>query len=101
MSRSKYYFREDDDENCYSKKRILQDMKEEGITELKVFETKMVTGEDYAYCTDYQDIVEVRAGDCGISCPDYKPRNGKNGRCCYSKNCYEPADGFIFLSIKQ
>lgn len=27
---------------------------------------------------------------CGKECSYYKPRNGKNGRCRFSRNCYEP-----------
>ena len=97
---SRYYFREDDDERCYLKKDIIQDMKENGMELLKVFEAKIATGEDYAYCSKYQDAIEVRSGDCGKLCPDYQPRNGKNGRCRHSKNCYDPTDDFIILRVE-
>lgn len=32
----KLYFREDDQEYCYTKKQIIEDMKEAGIKELKI-----------------------------------------------------------------
>jgi hypothetical protein len=35
---SKFYFREDVDECCYTKKQIIEDMKDECITELKIFD---------------------------------------------------------------
>jgi hypothetical protein len=97
---SKYYFREDDDERCYLRKQIIEDMKEEGIAGLKIIEAKRVTGESYFYCTVNQDIGEVGQG-CGKFCSQYKPRNGKNGRCRYSGYYYEPTEKSKILIIKQ
>ena len=79
----KLYFREDNDEICFTKKQIIEDMKEEEISELKVFEAKRVTGEPYFWCTANQEVGEIGQG-CGKLCNQYKPRNGKNGRCRYS-----------------
>lgn len=94
----KFYFREDDDERCYLKKDIIQDMKESGISKLKIFEAKRTTGEGYFWCSINQEVGEVGLG-CGRFCSDYKPRNGKNGRCKYSGHCYEPADISVELTI--
>jgi hypothetical protein len=94
----KFYFREDDEERCYLKKDIIQDMKELGITELKIFEAKRTIGEPYFWCSVNQEAGEIGQG-CGKFCPDYKPRNGKNGRCRYSCHCYEPVGEPIKLTI--
>jgi hypothetical protein len=95
---AKFYFREDDDERCFLKKDIIADMKENGIRELKVFEAKRVIGESYFWCSVNQDVGET-GQDCGKFCPDYKPRNGKNGRCRFSGHCYEPSEIPILLKL--
>ena len=96
---AKFYFREDDDERCYQKKDILAEMKEFGIAELKIFEAKRTIGESYFWCTVNQEVGEV-GQDCGRFCPDYKPRNGKNGRCRFSGSCYEPTEKVTILKVK-
>ena len=96
---SKFYFREHDDERCYLKKDIIEDMKENGITELKIFEAERLTGESFFWCSEFQDVGEV-GESCGKMCPKYKPRNGKNGRCRFSGYCYEPTDKSEILTIK-
>jgi len=95
----KLYFREDDEEVCYTKKQIIEDMKEDGINELKIIEAKRMTGEPYFWCTFFQKPGEV-GQTCGRFCPEYKPRNGKNGRCRYSGHCYEPTDKVITLTCR-
>jgi hypothetical protein len=98
---SEYYFCEKIcDERCYTLATLIDMAKLEGLSEIKVSPAKIVTREDYAYCSFYQDAIEVRAGDCGKLCHDYQPRNGKNGRCRHSKNCYEPTDEQIIITIK-
>jgi len=93
----KFYFAPDiNDENCYTKKDIIEMMKEEGLTVTEIFPAKMVTGESYFWCSLFQDVGEV-GESCGRECTGYSPRNGKNGRCKHSKNCYEPADEPIIL----
>ena len=101
MSKVRFYFREYDDERCYLKKQIIEDMKEEGINELKIYKAKMVVGELVAYCSKLQDIIETDRGDCGKKwCEHYEPRNGKNGRCRFSNNCYEHTDEFEIIKLK-
>lgn len=97
---NKFYFREDDDEVCYLKKQIIEDMKEEGIAELKITRAERMTGEPYFWCTVNQEVGEVGM-DCGKQCSQYKPRNGKNGRCRFSGHCYEPTDKSYTLKIKE
>lgn len=95
---AKFYFREDDDERCFLKKDIIADMEENGISELKITEAKRTIGEDYFWCNINQDSGMV-GESCGRFCPDYKPRNGKNGRCRYSGHCYEPTDRIEIIKI--
>jgi len=96
----KYYFEAQDSERCYGKDHFIQEMKDNFITEMEVFPAKMITGEDFAFCTEFDDCMEVRTGDCGRFCEEYKPRNGKNGRCKFSCNCYEPAEKSIVIKLK-
>lgn len=95
-----FYFREDIDECCFTKKQIIEDMKEEGLTELKIFEAKRVTGESYFWCSVNQEVGEKGEG-CGRICSQYKPRNGKNGRCRYSGYCYEHTDMFQIIKLNS
>ena len=95
----KLYFSKLDDERCYTLNTIKALMDDAGINELEVTEAKRTTGEDYFFCTEFQDIGEV-GQDCGKQCSQYKPRNGKNGRCRYSGHCYEPTDKKRIIKIK-
>lgn len=94
----KLYFREDDEMFCSTKKQIIEDMKNEGIKKLKIIEAKRMTGEPFFWCTVNQEVGEVGQG-CGRFCSQYKPRNGKNGRCIYSGYCYEHTNKSITLTI--
>jgi hypothetical protein len=97
---SKLYFSELDDERCYTISAIKEQMAENGINELKVYEAKRVIGEDYFYCTEFQDIGEV-GQDCGRFCSKYSPRNGKSGRCKYSGHCYEATGNIRIIKLKK
>jgi hypothetical protein len=96
---AKFYFREDDDERCFLKKDIIVDMRENGPDQLKICEAKRTTGEGYFWCSIFQEVGEVGQG-CGRFCSDYKPRNGKNGRCRYSGHCYEPTEKSEIVKLK-
>jgi len=96
---SKLYFSKLDDERCYQLCDIINDANNSGLDEIEVTEAKRVTGESYFHCTVYQEIGEV-GQDCGKQCSQYKPRNGKNGRCRYSGHCYEPTDKKRIIKIK-
>ena len=96
---AKLYFREDDDGSCcYLKKDILEQMKENYINEVKIFEAKPVYGDCYFWCSVNQEVGEIGQG-CGRFCKDYKPRNGKNGRCRFSAHCYEKINKTITLKL--
>lgn len=95
----KKYFREDE-EFCYTKKQIIEDMKEQGINELKIIEAKRTTGVPYFWCSFFHDTGEV-GSDCGRFCPKYEPRNRKNGRCRYSEHCYEPTERVTTITVND
>ena len=95
----KLYFSKLDDERCYQLCDIINDANNSGLDEIEVTEAKRTTGEDYFFCTEFQDIGEV-GQDCGKQCSQYKPRNGKNGRCRHSGFCYEPTDKKRIIKIK-
>jgi len=98
----KYYFEKSevingDETGAYSKDYFIEKMKEEGLTEIEVYPAVMLKGEQFAWCSEFQDTVEVRQGDCGRFCDKYSPRNGKNGRCRFSQNCYEPDENRLIV----
>jgi len=97
---SKLYYFQKDNEYCYSLDYYRSYMKENDIKEMVVFRAKMLTREPYYFCKFFGEVGEVGEG-CGKQCSEYIPRNGKNGRCTYSKNCYAPTDEFIILTNKQ
>ena len=96
----KYYFRHKDSERCYTKDDLFDLFwSDEDITEMQVYPAKMMIGEPFAFCSEFGESIETRTGDCGKFCDKYSPRNGKNGRCRFSYNCYEPADEPIILKL--
>lgn len=97
----KYFFEFPDGEAAFTKEYFIEQMKDNGLTEMQVFPAKMITGESFAWCTKFNDAVETQAGDCGRWCTEYKPRNGKNGRCRFSNNCYEAVEIPITLYLKN
>ena len=83
----KYYFQEDET-RCYLLKYHLDYMKENDIKEMVVYEAIRETEIGLFYCTFFNETGEVGEG-CGKECKEYKPRNGKSGRCCYSGHFYK------------
>ena len=83
----KYYFG-DDEGRCYTLDYFLEKLGG-GCDEMTVYPAKMVTGQPFFHCTKLCEVMEV-GERCGNQCGGYKPRNGKNGRCVHSNNCYEP-----------
>jgi hypothetical protein len=89
MRLARFYFCEHEAETCRPLKSIREWMLQEGIERRTVYPARIMYNTDYYYCTEYQEIGEV-GQDCGKICKKYEPRNGKNGRCRYSNNGYEP-----------
>ena len=84
---AKYYFG-DDQEHCYTLDYFIEQL-DDVNPEITVYPAKILIGEDVYYCKEFGEVGEVGDG-CGKDCNKYEPRNGKNGRCRYSNNCYEP-----------
>lgn len=96
----KYYFEFLDAENCYLEDHFYELMKENKLSEMKIYPAKMVIGEEYFWCDEFGEVGE--SGDCcgKFNCAKYIPRNGKNGRCKHHRNTYEPIDQPIIIKDK-
>jgi hypothetical protein len=96
---AKYYFQQDG-EQAYDLQYHLDYMKKHDLKEMVVFEAKTllinhfirVTGTEFFFCHEFQEVGEKHQDSCGIVCGGYKPRNGKNGRCIHSGYTYEQTD---------
>ena len=98
---SKLYFSELGEELCYQLKDIIEDARNLEMTEIEVTEAKRITGQGFFYCPKLGYSGGVEGSGCGKAfCPDYSPRNGKNGRCRFSGYCYEPTDKKRIIKIK-
>lgn len=87
---SKFYFYNEDDEFTTDLEGVKDMMADDKLKEREVFEAKRMTGEGIFWCKVHYEVGEVGEG-CGKSCDEYKPRNGKSGRCVHSGYCYTPA----------
>lgn len=97
----KLYFKDEETpERCYTKEHFLQEMKEQGIAEMKVIEAVRDKSKDYFWCAAVDDSVLTSDLPCGKDCPDYEPRNKKSGICKYKKSCYVPDGPEKTLKIK-
>ena len=99
---TKKYFNNVHSEHCFDKRHFIDKLKEmnkDGVSidSIPLTEAIMVTGASFFYCSYWGEPGEVGEG-CGKECKQYKPRNGKNGRCVYSKNCYEQGDAVTLNS---
>ena len=94
----KKYFNVEDDEFCYPLDYFIDNL-EPDQKEIVLYEAKMDVGEPYFFCTQSGCVGEV-GESCGKDCEDYEPRNGKSGRCKYSKNCYSPVKK-VLVKIKE
>lgn len=93
MSKPKYYFRNEDDEMCYTKKYWVPILKDEGLKEIEMYEAKLLKDEQYFFCKAVLECGEK--GNCGKGCEDYEPCNGKNGRCRHMGKLYEATDKIL------
>jgi hypothetical protein len=75
------YFRSADSELCHSIDYFYDEMIENGITELEVYEAIPETVKDIFWCKAQCFCGDSGNDECGKDCRDYSPRNGKSG-CC-------------------
>ncbi|MCK5613287.1 hypothetical protein KAR91_66050 [Candidatus Pacearchaeota archaeon] len=95
---NKKYFRKEEDEFCYTKQAIINQMKSEGLRELTVIEAQRDLKSDFFYCKESGEVYE-KGEECGKSCESYDPRNGKSGICKHSRNPYMPIDNEITIKL--
>ena len=97
----KYYFWPDNDElMCFRLSDIKDQMLRKGISEAEVYEARIVRGEGFFFCSEFQEVGE--SGDmCGKQCAKYSPRNGKSGRCRYHGGTYEPSEKVKTIKLKR
>ncbi len=97
---ARYYFATTDGENCFPIDHFRDEMRQQGITEMQVYPAKIQIGEDYFFCQEFGEP-GLKGEGCGKDCESYDPRNGKNGRCRYSANCYEPEDKPVTIKYRR
>lgn len=86
--RKQFYFKRESCEKCYTKEYFKDYMKENGITEIEVFEAIPEKINGIFWCKYYETCAD-RSYDidsCGKDCKHYTPRNGKSGCCKYYSN---------------
>lgn len=99
--KKKLYFQDNvESEICHPIEWYLEYMKENELTEIKVFEARVERDTGYFYCKGVQEIGESNNA-CGKGCEYYQPRNGKNGICRHWGYLYEPTDVSKILRIKE
>ena len=103
LNMKKYYYDANDPlpEFCRTKEGWLEEMEENGLEIMELFEAEIEYGTSYFYCSHFGSVGEKDEGDCGKLCKGYKPRNKKSGRCCFSKNCYVPTNKKIILKLNK
>jgi Mn-containing catalase len=95
----KLYFRNEDSERCHEKEYFIDEMKDVGIKEMMVFVVQKDKSKDYFWCKAIDDVCANDDTHCGKECEDYKPCNGKSGKCRLKGYCYIPTNKVI-LTIK-
>ena len=92
----RYYFRDTDSEQCYTIDYFYEQLNENDLIQMQIYPAIIEYGIDYFWCDEFEAVGE-KGESCGILCEKYKPRNGKNGRCVYHKNCYFPGETSITI----
>lgn len=76
----KMYFPSKESELCYSLDSIKDIIRCEGLTEKEVFTAIPQRNTGMFWCKHFGEI-GYSSESCGKQCPEYRPRNGKSGRC--------------------
>jgi len=80
----KFYFQTEHSEMCYSLAYHLDNAKDEGLTEIELFEAVPMKDDKFFWCRAVDQIAEH--GSCGKSCEEYDPCNRKSGKCRFKQN---------------
>ena len=94
------YFIGVNEEFCYSLKTFKEELREDGLDSIELWEMKRDYGGPM-WCKLKQEFSEYTDECCGkINCDNYKPRNHKNGRCNFLENGFIDS-GEKFLLTKK
>ncbi|MCX6232719.1 MAG: hypothetical protein NTZ33_14370 [Bacteroidetes bacterium] len=87
----KMYFKNEDSEMAHPIKTLLEEAKEEGLTEITVCEAVISTDKEYFFCRAAGEVCQINmyCVPCGKECEDYEPCNGKSGRCKHKGKIYD------------
>lgn len=94
MKKQKLYFRSEDDEYCYSLDYHLEIAKQDGLTEVELFEA--IPDRDHGWCGLFGGVLITGESECGKVCDGYDPRNGKSGICKNKTHCHTWGDKINF-----
>lgn len=97
---SKYFFQTEDDDLCYPLSHFKDVLADTGESEMVLFEAVMEKDTEHFFCSFFGEVGIKGEGACGKECEKYSPRNGKNGRCKHSKNCYTTNGKTFILKSK-
>ena len=98
MSKTKRYFRTEDDSFCYDKEHFVSEMKAENLEQIEVFEAVKANDPDHIWCSYISEAGEK--GNCGKQCDAYKPRNGIEGACVHLGTLYNHGEK-VMLTISK
>lgn len=90
-----FFYKDGYYENCYELEHYLNESLAEKST-FPIVGARIMYGEDFFYCQEHGEVGMTGDMNCGSFCKEYRPRNGKSGRCKHHRNCYEP-NGNIYI----
>ena len=97
MKKETLYFEEENGESCWDIGEF-QDRIQDGEKEIFLREAKRDFGSGFMWCKEDCECVESGDDICGRSCENYKPRNGKSGRCVHLDNTFTPIGEVLVLT---
>ena len=94
---NKLFFRADEEEHCFKLSDLIDIMKSEGLSEMKIYEAVKEKGTGFFYCKFFSECGEI--GECGKQCSEYKPKNNRAGICKYYGYTYYANKEFILTNL--
>lgn len=94
----KYYFELGNEENCYPLDFFKDELKYHDDEKIMLRLAKREYHNGFYWCSKNGECGESGDGACGLECQDYKPRNGKSGRCVYHVNTSTETDEEFILT---
>lgn len=99
MKKQKSYFSDTEEEWTYSLDYHIEQAKEAGLKEIKLYEPVRDKNSDAFGCAKYWFVGLKGEDNCGKICEGYEPRNGKSGICKHHRYTYEKGEAII-IKIK-